>query len=428
MELNQEALEAYETIEKGSGSVLITGRAGTGKSTFIHHLKTNTSKKIAIAAPTGLAAINARGVTLHSLFQFPFGPIKPNDERLFHIKYSASKRKLLRELQVLVIDEVSMVRADLIDAIDCVLRQHSKDNHLPFGGKQLVFVGDPFQLEPIVTSTDRFALGQFYQGHYFFFSQAYHLLAPYHIDFQEVYRQENKYFISLLDKVRLGTMEQEELDNLNFQYKAKFYEDEFVILLAARRETVEQTNKAELDQLNSKLEIFNGVVQKQFPESQMPTSMVLALKVGSQVMFVKNDLEKRWVNGTLAKVIGVSVNSVMVRMGDGREIEVKPDTWANVNYFVDKEGKIQEETKGTFTQLPLQLAWAVTIHKSQGLTFDKVRINMARGAFAAGQLYVALSRCRTLEGISLDTRLDPKDIKVHPEVVAFMNGDLYLEY
>ena len=271
-------------------------------------------------------------------------------------------------------------------------------------------------------------IGQYYRGFYFFYSQSYDLLEKEHIDFQEVFRQENKYFVGLLDQVRLGEIDQEGIDNLNYQYQAKFYLDEFVIQLASKRDVVERINKVELEKLDSEWALFNGVINKQFPTSQLPTSMVLTLKVGAQVMFVKNDPEKKWVNGTLAKISKMDSESVTVKMDSGEEHEILPDSWENIHFYVDKDGNVKEEVKGVFTQLPLRLAWAVTIHKSQGLTFDKVSINLESGAFAAGQLYVALSRCRTLEGISLQTEISPTDVKVKPDVIDFMNGEFYLDY
>lgn len=426
-ELNTQAQKAFDSIEFSKKSILITGKAGTGKSSFIKHLFMHSKKKVIIAAPTGIAAINARGMTVHSLFQFPFGPIQPDDERLYHIRYSSSKRKLLREIEVLVLDEISMIRADMLDAIDVVLRLHSKNQDIPFGGKQIVFVGDPFQLEPVVTPADRAALGGIYRSFYFFYSRAFQSLSPNQILFTEVYRQSDQFFISLLDKIRLGIINEEELEDINYQFEAKFDTDKFVILLASRRDVAENTNEQRLRDLDAIPNFYTGKIEKNFPVSQLPTSQTLSFKVGAQVMFVKNDSEKRWVNGTLAKVIELREEAVKVKLDNGIEYEVKADTWENIEFTLDKDGKIQEEIKGKFIQVPLQLAWAVTIHKSQGLTFDQVEINLDRGAFAAGQLYVALSRCRTLDGISLQTLVKTSDVITHPEVIAYMNGELYFD-
>jgi ATP-dependent exoDNAse (exonuclease V) alpha subunit len=427
MELSSQAQRAFEMIELGHRSVLVTGKAGTGKSSFIRYLMQNTKKGAVVCAPTGIAAINARGVTIHSFFQLPFGPLQPNDERLYHLRINPKKRKILSELELLVLDEISMIRADILDAIDTVLRLHSKQQDQPFGGKQIVLVGDPFQLEPVVTVQDRYSLGAIYRSFYFFHSKAFQRLSPPHIQFNEVYRQADAFFIKLLDQIRLSDIDEEGLEDINYQYQKKFEDKDLVILLSARRDVAERTNTERLNAIREVPQFFTGVIENQFPLTQLPTSQNLSLKSGAQVMFVKNDVEKRWVNGTLAKVTAMTKSNVTVETETGNLYDVKPELWENVEYGLNEEGKIKEEIKGKFIQLPLQLAWAVTIHKSQGLTFDKVEINLDQGAFAAGQLYVALSRCRTIDGISLQTKVKLTDVKTHPEVVAFVNGDLYFD-
>ena len=428
MKLNALAHKAFDLIEFGKGSILITGKAGTGKSYFIRHLKQHCTKKVVIAAPTGLAAINAHGVTVHSLFQCPLGPIKPDDERLYHIRYSSSKRKLLRELEVLVIDEVSMLRADLLDAIDTILRLHSRNNHLPFGGKQLVLVGDPFQLEPVVPITDKVMLSQHYRGFYFFYSHAFQEISPTTIDFDEVFRQSNPYFIYLLDGIRTGTISEEELEEINYQYNHEIKFTKLTILIVARKEIVSEVNRISLDELDGDIHLFNGLLENQFPSGQLPTEQVLVLKKGAQVMFIRNDPEKRWVNGSLGKVEEIKNSKIKVRLENDKVYTVNPITWENNAFYVDDETQeIREKTIGTFTQVPLKLAWAITIHKSQGLTFDQVIIDLDKGAFAAGQLYVALSRCRTIDGISLRNKINRSDIKVKDQVINFMNGSLFLD-
>lgn len=427
---NPEFQDIWKLISYTRQSVFMTGKAGTGKSTFLRHIVENTKKRTVVLAPTGIAAVNAGGVTLHSFFHLPFKPLLPDDPELQirnlrqRLKHTAEQQKLIRELELIVIDEVSMVRADIIDFIDKVLRLYSGRFREPFGGKQLLLVGDIFQLEPVVTSDMRDIFRDLYPNLYFFSAKVFRDFALVPIELRKVYRQSDSLFIGMLDRMRLGAVSVEDIAMLNSRVDPEASspekQKEFTMTLAPKRDTVDAINTSRLGRLKRKLHTFHGEIRDKFPENSLPVPLVLELKVGAQVVFVRNDPEKRWVNGTIGKIHSISENSLEVELENGQIHTITREVWENVSYRYDKETKkIDEEVLGTFTQYPLRLAWALTIHKSQGLTFPRVIIDLEGGAFAAGQAYVALSRCQSLEGLTLRTKVNPYDFFVNPAIRSF---------
>ena len=430
---------AADYVRYTNTHIFLTGKAGTGKTTFLRNIRQMTHKRMIVVAPTGVAAINAGGVTIHSFFQLPFGPQLPEEAQIPYANTDASARSnaarlqkmnrtkisIIKSLDLLVIDEISMVRADLLDAIDAVLRRY-RDRNLPFGGVQLLMIGDLQQLSPIAKEEEWQLLRNYYETVYFFSSRALKQCKYESIELTHVYRQSDRYFIDLLNKVRDNKLDIPSIDLLNTRYIKNFEipENDGYITLTTHNYQSQQINQQKLEALKGKLLKFKAETEGDFPEYAYPTDFELALKTGAQVMFVKNDptVEKRFFNGKIGKLIAQIGDTLMVKCPDETDlIEVEPLDWKNCKYTIDEETKEIKETEvGTFTQFPLKLAWAITIHKSQGLTFEKAVID-ANSAFAHGQVYVALSRCTTLEGLVLTSPINKSAIKTDQAVGGFVD-------
>lgn len=418
---------ASEFVRDTNRNIFLTGKAGTGKTTFLHNLQKTLYKRMAIVAPTGVAAINAGGVTIHSFFQLPFGPHIPGSiasSGSTH-KYSKEKINLVKSLDLLVIDEISMVRADMLDAIDEVLRRY-KDRSRPFGGVQLLMIGDLHQLSPVVKDEEWKALKSHYDTVYFFSSSALRKTNPVRIELTHIYRQTDSTFIDLLNRVRENKLDNQTLEILNQRYIANFKPDanEGYITLTTHKARAQKINADKLQGILGQSKYFEATVSGDFPPFSYPTEQNLELKVWAQVMFVKNDSsrEKLYYNGKIGQITRMGTDSIYVRCHDDElEIEVKPEEWKNVKYVLNEKTKeIDEEILGSFTQFPLKLAWAITIHKSQGLTFEKAIID-ANESFAHGQVYVALSRCKTLEGMVLSSKIVTGSVKTDGTIAAYAN-------
>ena len=443
---NEQLDLAWQFVERTGVNVFLTGKAGTGKTTFLRRLKERSPKRMVVVAPTGVAAINAGGVTIHSFFQFPLAPYIPGgsfnakDEKY---RFSKEKKNIIRTLDLLVIDEISMVRADLLDQIDAVLRLH-KDRHRPFGGVQLLMIGDLSQLAPVVKDGEWALLREYYRTPYFFGSHALQQTQHVTIELTHVYRQTDRTFIDILNEVRENRLTAESLARLNSRVdngqqttdghpeansEFRIQNSEFTegtIRLTTHNATANRYNEERMEALKGVRFSFKALVTGNFPESSYPAEEKLVLKKGCQVMFLKNDSQgSRYYNGKLGIVSAIDAKRICVRgIDDGEEVEVEPDVWTNARYVIDKETKeIREEIEGEFRQYPLRLAWAITVHKSQGLTFDRAVLDV-NAAFAAGQVYVALSRCRSLEGLVLTAPLSPSSVKTDALVTDYMNVEL----
>ena len=442
--MNREIDIARYIIEKTNYNLFLTGKAGTGKTTFIRDVTAHTSKKFIVLAPTGIAAVNVGAMTIHSFFQFGFGPyVKGISEPVpsFHLR--KQKLELIRNLELIIIDEISMVRADLLDHIDEELKRIRR-NRKPFGGVQMVFTGDLQQLPPIAGNNESVILSSHYKSLYFFDSDILSTTPYYCIELKKVYRQADSEFVELLNHARDGRLTESDIRQLNSRFIPGFVPNNSgnYIRLVTHNYQADHINEQELESIQSKEYTFNADISKDFPKDSFPTSSSLVLKKNAQVMFIKNDPDKEFVNGTLGLVTSINENSIYVYIPTtGKSVEVKPMAWENIRYRLNEEtGVIETEVKGTFKQYPLKPAWAITIHKSQGLTFDRAIIDI-HAAFSPGQAYVALSRCRTLEGIVFTSMISPSifitdnivreyinRISLDIEVIAFTIGYTYFDY
>lgn len=421
LDINPEFTQALHQVTNSHKHLLITGEAGTGKSTLLQLIRRETSKNTVVLAPTGLAAVNIQGQTIHSFFRFA-----PNIN-LQQAVIEGRKRhkdKVILELELLIIDEISMVRADLLDCIDIFL-QASRDQPTPFGGVQIVMIGDIFQLPPILNKQQQIQFQELYPTPYFFSSRVFTQLLQNpnqfeYLQLQTLYRQTDPEFISLLRNVRLGISDPQILSALNQQLQPDIPIESQDILLATTNKTVDDLNYHNLNKLPSPVVSYTGIVTGKFSNQELPTPSVLDLKEGAKVMFVKNDPAGRWVNGSLGVVLQTSPQSVIVDIDGTRSLEVKPVTWEIYQAVFNSESQsLEQEVVGTYTQIPLKPAWAITIHKSQGQTFNSMILDMERGAFTTGQTYVALSRCRSLQGLKLLKPIRPGDIRVDKQVLTF---------
>ena len=417
-------------------SIFLTGKAGTGKTTFLHNLKKETKKQLAVVAPTGVAAINAGGTTMHSFFQLPFTPFIPTPEGrknlIEKMKMQSNRRKVLQELELLIIDEISMVRADVLDSVDTILRHVRYRNNEPFGGVQVIFIGDMFQLSPVATDDEWRMLSQYYSSPYFFHSQAIMQQQPVYIELDKIFRQTNGDFIRILNEVRNNCMSDPSLKLLQSRYNPLFVppSNDTYITLTTHNYKADQINAEELTKIKGKIYTFDATIEGEYPEKSYPTEKILELKIGAKVMFLKNDTEtpRRFFNGKIGVVESVDDDAIKIKCPDDFEaIELGKAVWENIRYTTNPTTKqIEENQLGKFIQFPLRLAWAITIHKSQGLTFDKAVID-AGAAFAPGQVYVALSRCRSLDGMVLLSKINPNSIQNDRQIVEHERNKLPVE-
>ncbi|MGC3978188.1 MAG: AAA family ATPase [Paludibacteraceae bacterium] len=427
----ESSLQMYEIADKFAAqtkrNIFLTGKAGTGKTTFLQKLKEKTYKQMAVVAPTGVAAINAGGTTIHSFFQLPLMPFIPTiegrKELISKLKMQRNQRRVIRELELLVIDEVSMVRADVMDAIDTVLRHIRYRPKEPFGGVQVIFIGDMYQLPPVMKDDEWRILSNYYEGIYFFHSKVIDEESLIYIEFDKIFRQSDMNFISLLNKIRNNVLDNDAFETMSRCYRPGFIapQDSTYITLTTHNYKADRINQGELKKLETASYTYSAQVKGDFPERNFPVDLELTLKIGARVMFLKNDTEvpRRFYNGKIGKITAFGEDSITVECPGADVIDVSRMEWNNIRYSANEvTQQIDEEILGVFRQFPLRLAWAITIHKSQGLTFDKAVID-AEDAFASGQVYVALSRCRTLEGVVLTSPIHQFAVHNDDKIVAF---------
>lgn len=428
--------QLFDLVENTSRNIFLTGKAGTGKTTFLNGFVTKTRKKHIVVAPTGIAAINAGGVTIHSMFGFPLRTFIPTLERIDgnlamnipdlvqHFKYRKDKLKLLREVEVIIIDEVSMLRADVLDMMDFSLR-HIRRNPLKFGGVQMLFIGDLYQLPPVVRDENEYIMKQYYASPFFFDAFALKDTALLTVELTEVFRQKDEAFLEILNEIRDGYLSEDHFQALNARFIPNFEpKDEAYVYLCSHNRMADEINNRKLQDLSGKSFFYKANVIGDFKDSQFPNDETLELKVGAQVMFIRNDAtqEKKYFNGKLAEIVDLDEEEIWVKLeGDDEEYRLKKEVWEQKKYSLDAEKNIQEEVLGSFEQYPIRLAWAVTIHKSQGLTFDRLIVDAGK-SFASGQVYVALSRCRTLEGIVLKSKITQDAIFSDKRVGQFQDA------
>jgi len=428
IEINEQFRYALDIMENSNRSVFITGRAGTGKSTLLNYFRHVTKKKVALLAPTGVAALNVKGQTIHSFFRFKPG-ITP--DRVKKLRSSDDNESIYHKLDIIVIDEVSMVRADLLDCVDRFLRLNGPEANKPFGGIQMAFIGDLYQLPPVVTSGEKAVFQSLYETPYFYGARVFDSFEMEFVELEKIYRQHDERFITLLNAIRNNSVTGEGLELLNRRYQPDFEPspDDFYIYLTTTNRLAEEINGKRLAGLKSRLYTFTGSIVGDFGQEYLPTAIDLHVRVGAQVMALNNDAQGRWVNGSIGKITGITQNGkgedvIIADLAGGDEVEITPFTWEIFRFFVEAGG-LQSEVIGTFMQYPLMLAWAVTIHKGQGKTFDRVIIDIGRGTFAHGQMYVALSRCTTLGGIVLKKPALKKHIWTNYQVMDFLTKYQY---
>ncbi|MGA2297624.1 MAG: AAA family ATPase [FCB group bacterium] len=435
---------AADLVKNTDKLIYLTGKAGSGKTTFLKFIKQTTTKKTVILAPTGVAALNAGGQTIHSFFKIPPSIYLPNDFRLRtkaepddedkrtifdNFKYRKGHKNLILGVELLIIDEISMVRCDLLDVVDRLLRVFRERESEPFGGVQVVLIGDAFQLPPIAQNEQWELLKEYYETPFFFSSLVLKENKPQYIELKKIYRQHDREFINLLNNIRINQVSKSDLDLLNSRFIPTIFKNENLnyVTIATHNRIVDETNKRKLDELSSELKVYEAEITGDFPESMMPTEQVLNLKEGSQIMFIKNDAEKKYFNGKIATIKKLENTKIVVELPEGKEIDVKKYTWTNIKYTWNKKAKkIDEEIIGEFTQFPIKLAWSITVHKCQGLTFENVIADLS-DSFSPGQVYVALSRCTSIDGLILKSRISRQVIKTDPHVIKFAENETHFE-